>query len=169
MDYSILGIVALGAFFLIRRYQRSLGPQLLQPGTLIVRLVIYGVLSVLIGVTTFSLGLDWLFDLLGLALGGGLAWYSLVHTRFETRNGLRYYVPNPYIGFAVFGVFVLRFGYRLLTMPSAVHTPGSPLGWGFDSSPLTLALFFLLMGYFTVYNLGLLQKSRASLDPPSSD
>ncbi|MER3483828.1 MAG: DUF1453 domain-containing protein [Meiothermus sp.] len=167
MDYSIFCIAALVAFFLIRRYQRSVGPQLFRPNKLVFSIVMYAVLVVLIGATTFTVGLGWLFDLLGLAAGGALAWYGLLHTRFETRNGQHYYIPNPYIGLAVFGLFVIRMGYRFLTMPSGMQSSNAAAGWGFGSSPLTLALFFLFMGYFACYNFGLLHKSRAALEGTS--
>lgn len=163
MNYSVIIIAIAVAFFVVRRYQRSLGPQLLQPSRLTFSLVMYGIFGVLLGATSLAVGWAWLFDLLGLAAGGVLAWYSLMHTRFETRSGQPYYIPNPYIGLAVFGLLVLRLGYRFLTLPHGAQAANSPTTWGFGSSPLTLALFFVLVGYFAFYNLGLLQKNRAAL------
>jgi hypothetical protein len=90
----------------------------------------------------------------GLLLGSVLARYGLRRTWFEpTPKGL-YYTPNAHLGIALSLLFVARVLFRLVEVyviePTAAHSASD-----FARSPLTLAVFGLLAGYYIAYAIGL--------------
>lgn len=92
----------------------------------------------------------------GFATGALLAQYGLKLTRFEpTPKGL-FYTPNTRIGIALSLVFIARIAYRFFELyaiaPSAPRDNAE-----FFRSPVTLAVFGLLAGYYMAYAVGLLR------------
>ena len=90
----------------------------------------------------------------GLLLGSAVALYGLRRTQFElTPQGL-YYTPNAHLGIALSLLFVARIVFRLVEVyviePTAAHGATD-----FARSPLTLAVFGLLAGYYVAYAIGL--------------
>jgi hypothetical protein len=81
----------------------------------------------------------------GLAIGIGLAFYSLRKTRFEnTAQGLFY-------------------------TPSAAPAPGQDPSLSYATTPLTMLVFGVLAGYYVAYAIGLLRwKASIANDPPAS-
>lgn len=92
----------------------------------------------------------------GLGCGALLAVYGLRRTRFEpTPQGL-FYTPNAHLGIALSLLFVGRIVYRLVEVFAL--DPGRPRsGAEFAQSPLTLAVFGLLAGYYIGYAIGLVR------------
>jgi hypothetical protein len=95
------------------------------------------------------------------ALGGAaLGVIGLRTSRFEHSGGQFFYTPNAHIGLAVALLFIGRLLYRAY----AVYALGAAPSQDFSRSPLTLLVFGLLAGYYTVYASGLLRwRQRASL------
>jgi hypothetical protein len=92
----------------------------------------------------------------GLGLGVPLGIFGLGKTSFEpTPQGL-YYTPNVHLGVALSLLFVARIVYRLVEVyvlePAATHGMHD-----FARSPLTLAVFGLLAGYYIAYAVGLVR------------
>ena len=94
----------------------------------------------------------------GLVAGVLLALWGASRTRFETIGSERYYVPHTYTGIAVSLLFIGRVAYRLLQAYEMTHGGGTatPMGpgagpTGYVSSPLTLGLFFVVVGYYVYY------------------
>lgn len=87
-------------------------------------------------------------------VGVGLGLLSLRLTKFEQVDGALFYTPNAHIGVALSAILVLRVGYRFLQINTG--TIPAPLG----SSPLTLAIFGAMAGYFVSYAIGLIRWSR---------
>jgi hypothetical protein len=102
---------------------------------------------------------------LGIATGVGLAIWGLRMTKFETAATGYFYTPNAYIGITLSLLFVARIGYRFyeLSMMTAVQSPEQLQDFG--RSPLTLAIFGMLAGYYATYAVGLL-RWRASTPLP---
>jgi hypothetical protein len=82
-----------------------------------------------------------------------------------------HYVPHTYTGIAVSLLFLGRVVYRLVQVYSTVHTthasavnaadPANGFGSsGMVRSPLTVGLFFVLMGYYVCYYGLVLWKSK---------
>jgi hypothetical protein len=79
-----------------------------------------------------------------------------------------YYVPHTYTGIAVSFLFLGRLAYRLVQAYGSLHAntalaataSKSPFGGDMVRSPLTLGLFFVLMGYYVCYYGAMLWKSK---------
>lgn len=90
----------------------------------------------------------------GLAVGTLLARYGWSKTVFEpTPRGL-FYTPNAHLGIALSLLFVCRILYRFVEI-YAIERTGSRDASDFVQSPLTLAVFGLLAGYYIAYAVGL--------------
>jgi hypothetical protein len=92
----------------------------------------------------------------GIGLGYLLGLFGLNKTRFEpTPKGL-FYTPNVHLGIALSGLFIVRIIYRLFEVYAI--EPTEPHGMrDFAHSPLTLAVFGLLAGYYITYAIGLIR------------
>jgi hypothetical protein len=156
----ILALLPLFAWRVYMRFRRMVGRQRLSTARPWITL---GIFSAVIVVLAFAAQghlerLEWLA--VGLPVGTGLALYGLRVTRFEpTPQGL-FYTPNAYLGIAMSLLFFGRIAYRLVEVYDIAATHGKP---NFMSSPITLAVFGLIAGYYVVYAIGLLLwRSRVS-------
>jgi hypothetical protein len=159
----LLPIAALIIYRLYRRYRSHLGPQKVQPRRMTLRIVILGLAAALL--LASPVGNNARLEMLAaIALGTGLAWYSLRLTTFQRRDTERYYIPNLYMGLAVTALFVLRLVYRFATvlpqMQQAGATPSGAFPFAAGYTPLTLATFGLVLGYYAVYYWGVIVLSR---------
>ena len=145
---------------LYRRFRRTFGRQPLVPARMIVRIAIFLLVAVLLTVGARNFAVQ---ALGGVALGATLALWGASRTRFETENGRRYYIPHTYTGIAVTLLFVGRLIYRF-TQSSALGAAGDTATTGGPKaavqSPLTIGIFFVLIGYYVCYYSWVLWKSR---------
>jgi hypothetical protein len=145
---------------LYRRFRRTFGRQPLVPARMIVRIAIFLLLAVAL---TLSPRRFLLQELGGVIVGAALALWGASRTRFETENGRRYYIPHTYTGIAVTLLFVGRLIYRF-TQSSALGAAGDSATTGGPKaaiqSPLTIGIFFVLIGYYVCYYSWVLWKSR---------
>jgi hypothetical protein len=98
--------------------------------------------------------------LAGIVAGVALAMWGAARTRFLRVSGQLYYVPHTYTGIAVSFLFLGRLVYRLTQVSgidpaNQAFAPASML-----QSPLTLGLYFVLMGYYVCYYSMVLWKSK---------
>jgi hypothetical protein len=139
-----------------RRVRRSIGQQPLHPRRAIVSIIILSVISVVI------VGLSLSNTRLLLGFGGGLlpgallGFVGLRLTRFETNAAGHFYTPNTHIGIVLSALFAGRMAYRLIVLGGANAQNHAPL----FQSPLTLLILGLTVGYYLVYQTGLLIHSR---------
>jgi cytochrome b561 len=95
--------------------------------------------------------------LLGLAAGiaGGVAlgMAGVRKTTFEQVGDEYYFTPHAYIGMLVAGLFLSRMAWRAWQ----VYTMNDWAQHDFVRSPLTLAVFGILAGYYITYATGLLR------------
>ncbi|MFS8137066.1 MAG: DUF1453 domain-containing protein [Thermomonas sp.] len=155
------------AFIVYRRVRRNFGRQLLRPGRLAARslflaivagFLLFGGLAGGGGVSLAGWGV-----LLGLAAGGVLGWAGVRMTGFETVDGKHWYIPHPGIGLALTALMLARLAYRFFAVratAAAVTASDPSLLGNLQRSPLTLAIAGLLLGYYLVYNIGLLRMAR---------
>jgi hypothetical protein len=98
----------------------------------------------------------------GLVLGVAIGVWGAKHTRFEWHEGALHYVPHTYAGVVVSALFLGRLLYRFLILSqgglqaSAGAAGGSPAPSAFAlgtlyHNPLTLSVFFVLIGYYACY------------------
>ncbi len=104
--------------------------------------------------------------LAGVVAGAALGWFGLQHTKFETTPQGSFYTPHTYIGIFV-SLLLGRIAYRFLTLYPSMHTATQadqdPFS-AYQKSPLTLAIFGVVVGYYIFYYVGVLRTSK-SLSP----
>lgn len=184
-DFSQIGslLAALLVLFVIyRRFRRSFGQQPLRPVRMQVRIVLLLVVGCLLLPATLR-SLAFISAVLGGVVAGvALALWGAARTRFLRVSGQLYYVPHTYTGIAVSFLFLGRLVYRLIQVSGNVHAGAAAAdaaGQGFApagmlQSPLTLGLYFVLMGYYVCYYSIVLWKSKrvvvdeVSLNAPQS-
>ena len=133
--------------------RRNIGRQKLRPRRAITSIVILCVISVLIIGTSLP-NTNLLFGFGGgLLLGGLLGFVGLRLTRFETTDEGHFYTPNTHIGVALSVLFVGRIAYKYIVKDQAAtaQNPAMPF-----QSPLTLFIMGLTVGYYIVYQIGIL-------------
>jgi hypothetical protein len=111
----------------------------------------------------------------GVLIGIALAIWGASRTRFLTEKGVRYYIPHTYTGIAVSLLFIGRLAYRFVQAsssgalggaaampPSAAPATMPPMAGpqAMVASPLTVGIFFVLIGYYVCYYSWVLWKSR---------
>jgi hypothetical protein len=162
-------VAILVLFVIYRRFRRSFGQQPLRPVRMQVRIVLLLVIGGLLLAAVFRSAAFISAVVAGIAAGAALAMWGAARTRFLRVSGQLYYVPHTYTGIAVSFLFLGRLVYRLIQATGNVHAihaaaPYSPsqgfVPAGMLQSPLTLGLYFVLMGYYVCYYSTLLSKSK---------
>jgi hypothetical protein len=152
-------VIPLLAWRIYLRVRRTIGRQPLRPTRLITSVVIFSLLTLGIGLMSYS----YLPSL--EALGGGLlvglllALFGLHLTQFEKTPEGTFYTPNTPIGVAVTVLFVGRMGYRMVVLFIAPPRGDLPPPALFQS-PLTLLLFGVTAGYYIAYFAGVLVQGK---------
>lgn len=166
MDQKLIFPIMMGAFILFaiyRRVRRNIGRQPVQPTRMRSRMVMLTLIGALIGLGA-TRDINLLGALLaGIAGGAALGWFGLQHTKFENTAQGNFYTPHTYIGAAVSLLLLARIAYRffivLPSMQAAARADQNPLA-AFQRSPLTLAIFGVLIGYYVFYYAGVLRASK---------
>lgn len=155
-----IGLIALLYY---RRFRRSFGRQPVQPKRMMTRVVILCVVGALL---LFGVALNpkmLAADVGGLVVGLALGWWGLKLTRFERHADGVHYIPHSWFGIAIGVLLLARLAYRFTVlwpaMQAAHATPG-PQPMQYASSPLTMGLFGLLVGYYVSYYLGVLRVAK---------
>lgn len=153
-------IIPLIAWRMYARVRRSIGRQPLQPKRMVVRIAIFGLISLLIGAGAWA-NTRLLSGLLGgLFLGVPLALLGLRLTKFEITPVEKFYTPNTVIGVTLSALFIGRVIYRIIVLSD--QTGGNPTSPEIFQSPLTLSVFGLTAGYYIAYYTGVLRRARGS-------
>lgn len=180
MDGSGIGftvlIAALIAFVLYRRVRRNIGRQRMTPKRFILRICILSIVGSVLFVSLLSASK--VFELaevfIGLVAGAVVAFFGIRLTEFGTDEDGPYYVPNSYLGLAVSALLVGRLAYRLLhawggqDFGSASVPTGQNSQAAFQNAydPVSSALLFIFIGYYVVYYIGVLLRSRSIASLP---
>ena len=170
-DFSKIGpflIAALTVFVIYRRLRRSFGQQQLRRVRMQVRIAVLLIAGCLLLPVAWR-STEFLSAVLaGVAAGVALALWGAARTRFLKIDHQLYYVPHTYTGIAVSLLFLGRLVYRFVQVSggSTAHAVGADSAApafapaGMLQSPLTVALFFVLMGYYVCYYSVVLWKSK---------
>ncbi|MET0229378.1 MAG: DUF1453 domain-containing protein [Rhodanobacteraceae bacterium] len=162
--YVFAAMAALILFALYRRFRGVFGRQPLRPAKLKSRIAVLAVVALLFGFRALHSPAMVGAGVAGLALGAAFAWWGLKLTRFDMMPGGVFYTPNAYLGAALAAVLVGRVVYRFVALYPALQTAKAETGSafaGYTSSPLTFALFALVIGYYIVYCAGLITRANA--------
>jgi hypothetical protein len=160
-EISQIGAFLLAAAVILvvyRRLRRSFGQQPLLPLRMQVRILLLLIVGCLLLPAAMRSTAFLLAILTGVLAGVALAFWGAAHTRILRDGDRQYYVPHTYTGIAVSLLFIGRLIYRLF------QVSGSP-DQGISAaamvrSPLTVGLYFLLMGYYVCYYSAVLWKSK---------
>jgi len=159
---AVAGFVMLFVFLMYRRFRRLFGRQPLQPARLKFRIVFL----LVVGAMLLQRGGFGAQSALAVAigLGGGVALglLGVRLTTFETTPQGRFYTPHGGIGLLLSALLLGRLAYRFVVVWPLMHgahvAGGSPMA-SFQRSPLTLAIFALLVGYYVTYCIGILLRA----------
>ncbi len=155
-----VALAALVAWRLYSRMRRMVGRQRLAPlrpwftvilFPLLVILLLLGALAAPGGDPMTAAGLG-----AGVVLGILLGRYGIRLTKFEATPAGLFYTPNAHLGIALSLLLVARLAYRFLTPllnGQPIATPAGPP----SGSPMTLAIFGMLAGYYVTYAIALLR------------
>lgn len=163
-------IAAFLGWAIYRRARRSFGRQPVNVIRLRLRIGVLAVIGTLI-LAASVVNMNLLAAMLGgIVCGAVLATVGLRHTRFEATAEGRFYTPHTYIGLFVSALFIGRILFRYLTFyghPQSIAQASPNPFDQYQRSPLTLAIFGVLVGYYVLFNLGILRKSREIALPAS--
>jgi hypothetical protein len=160
MMYAI--IIPVMAFAVWRRVRRTFGRQPIQRKRMMGRIAFFSVLGALIiwgGMHNLRL----VEGLLGGVLAGAvLGTVGLRLTRFERDvSGADLYIPNAWIGGVLTAVLIARLAWRFLVLMPQMQDPAmAHSAPAMGNSPLTMAIFGLMIGYYICYYAGLLVHHR---------
>jgi hypothetical protein len=159
---------ALVCWAIYRRVRRSFGRQPVRVGRMQLRVALLSVIGALVLVTS-ARDRELLAALIGGVAGGlALGYIGLRHTRIEVTSQGHFYTPHTYIGLFVTALFLARLIFRLATVHLSGEAGAQPDTNPFavyQRSPLTVAMFGVLLGYYEFYILGVLKKSRELVLP----
>jgi len=154
-----------------RRVRRSFGRQPVRLGRMQLRVALLSVIGALV-LAASARDRNLLGALIGgVACGLALGYIGLRHTRIEVTPQGHFYTPHTYIGLFVTALFLSRLIFRLLTVPLSGSAGVQPDSNPFDvyqRSPLTIAMFGVLLGYYEFYIVGVLKTCR-QLAVPATD
>ena len=162
--YVLAAIAALVLFALYRRFRRLFGRQPLQPARLKARVVVLAVVAALLAFRGLHSPDGAAAALGGFAAGAALAFVGIRLTRFETMPGGVFYRPSGYIGIVLAVLLVGRLAYRFAVLYPAIEAAHAATGDPFaayQSSPLTIALFGVVIGYYMAYCVGLILRGAS--------
>jgi hypothetical protein len=160
MIYALM--IPLMAFAVWRRVRGSFGRQPIRRKRMIARIVSFSVIGGLLALSGLH-NLRLLEGLLGGVLGGAaLGTVGLRLTRFERdAAGQDLYIPNAWIGGLLTVLLIGRLAWRfLVAMPQLQDPAMAHSAPAMGNSPLTLAIFGLMIGYYICYFAGLLVHHR---------
>ena len=154
-------VVALVAWRVYSRIRRVIGRQRLSAVRPWITVVVFPLVAVLVLLTSIVHPLTGVALMAGAAVGICLGLLGTRLTRFEVTPAGLFYTPNAHLGIALSLLLVLRLGYRFVMLQlggQGIDPQSMQLG----SSPLTMAIFGTLVGYYVTYAIGLL-RWRASV------
>jgi hypothetical protein len=142
-----------------RRIRHQFGRQPWQPRRTMVRIALLSLVLVsLVLAGVFVPHAAWAVAA-GLAIGLGLGLYGVSLTRIDLLDGVRSYVPNPWIGGALSLLLIGRLAWRFM------HGGFVQAQANTGASPLTLAFAAVLIGYYLTHAIVLMMRMQRAAAP----
>ena len=163
---TVLLVVALVAWRVYARIRRTIGRQRLTKVRPWITVVVFPLIFVLLLATSLAHPATGVAAIAGALVGAGLGVLGTRLTKFEVTPAGLFYTPNAHLGIALSLLLVLRLGYRFVMLQVSAP-PLAPQSMQLGNSPLTLAIFGTLAGYYVTYAIGLLRwRAQVSRQPP---
>jgi hypothetical protein len=154
-----LGVTALILWRVYARVRRMVGRQKLSRRRPWFTVIFFPLLLAMLALVSLVHPLNLAVLAGGAALGVGFGLYGLRLTRFEATPLGLFYTPSAHLGIALSLLFIGRIGYRIVQFALMDGTTAAS-STDFARSPLTLAIFATLAGYYLSYAVGLLRWAR---------
>ncbi len=149
---------------LYMRLRRNFGRQPIRPKRMWTRVAILSGVIVLFALDGLRGPLLAEGLVVGLLGGVVLGIVALRFTHFEIDGTNDYYTPHPWIGLGLTALLLARLLYRFMALyPLMTHAAAAGGYAAYQRSPLTMAIFGLLFGYYIAYYAGLLIHHRRVL------
>jgi len=163
---TVVLVVALVAWRVYARIRRVIGRQRLTTVRPWITVIVFPLIAALLLATSFVHPMTGAVLVAGAAVGIALGLLGTRLTKFEATPAGLFYTPNAHLGIALSMLFVLRLGYRFIVLQ--MNGRGvDPQALQMGASPLTMAIFGTLAGYYVTYAIGLLRwRSQVSRRPP---
>ena len=153
---TLLILIPLIIWRVYSRIRRMVGRQRLSKIRPWITLTIFPLIILMLALAAFRHPERLALLAVGLAVGVALSIYGLRRTKFEVTPQGYFYTPNAHLGIALSLLFVARLAYRFVEI--YLLNPTIPRDMQeFGRSPLTLAVFGLLAGYYIGYAVGLVR------------
>ncbi|MDP9013370.1 MAG: hypothetical protein M3O41_12065 [Pseudomonadota bacterium] len=162
-------VAVLAVLVIYRRFRRSFGRQPMRPVRMGVRIAILAMLACSLLPAALKSGQFLASEVAGIVAGTALGMWGARHTRYLTYQGQLHYVPHTYTGVAVSLLFVGRLVYRLVELYSLRGASGRMARTedfaapSMVSSPFTVGLLFVVIGYYVCYYSMVLWRSKHPL------
>jgi len=164
---TVLLVVALIAWRLYARIRRMVGRQRLSTVRPWITIVVFPLIIALVLTGSVLHPMTAVAVLAGAAVGIALGIVGTRLTKFEATPAGLFYTPNAHLGIALSLLLVLRLGYRFVTLQLDGRN-FDPQSMQLGSSPLTMAIFGTLAGYYVTYAIGLLRwRARVARETPA--
>lgn len=166
MDPKLITPMLMAAFVIFaiyRRVRRTIGRQPFQPRRMQVRMIVlglFGAIALAFSLRNMEVGGAMMAGLVG---GAALGLFGVRLTKFETTAQGQFYTPHTYIGLFVTLLFLGRLAYRFIVvmplMNAAAQVDANPYA-SFQKSPLTMAIFGIVIGYYIAYYGAVIREMR---------
>jgi hypothetical protein len=155
-----VGVGALVAWRMYSRVRRVIGRQQFSNKRPWITVVLFTLLFGLLMFTSLAQPMNAAALIVGVACGTALGILGLRLTKFEqTPEGL-FYTPSAHLGIALSLLLFGRVAYRMYQTYTLADQASATGMDAVTNSPLTLAIFATLAGYYVTYAIGLLQWHR---------
>jgi len=153
---TALALIPLVGWRMYARFKRMVGKQRFSYARPWISLSIFPLITVFLVIATQAHPERLWLLAGGSAIGVGLGVFGLRKTKFEVAADGLFYTPNAHLGIALSLVMFGRIIYRAFHV--AVMGPDLASGMSTHAAtPLTLAIFGVLAGYYVSYAIGLLR------------
>ena len=170
LDTHLLIVVAFAALVVWRVYariRRVIGRQRLSKVRPWITVVAFPLIFVLLLATSLVHPATGVSAIVGALVGAGLGVLGTRLTKFEATPAGLFYTPNAHLGIALSLLLVVRLAWRFVVMQTAGRNL-DPQSMQIGSSPLTMAIFGTLAGYYVTYAIGLLRwRARVGEQAPA--
>jgi hypothetical protein len=165
---NIVIIALLILFLLYRRIRRTIGFQRFVKGRMMTRMALFGIICIIFLALGYVHPLIYVYDALGIVIGGLIAYFAIRSTTFEWRKGAWYFRPNPWIGALLLVLFIGRIGFRVY-QDYALISSGAARGGqiaqqnqlsAYSHDPFTVIILFTLISYYFVYYTFIIRREQ---------